>query len=497
MTTFANLVRPYRDAFQEEPKLRSYALTSFVDDLGIAVSTWAMMLLMTNLFVTQRARASLMLPTLLCFLVGTIVSGPLADWAGRHSMLRLARWRWRVVVWSRLLETLMLGVLVFELALGPPTILRILPFAMVAAFSKTAFRPARTAFMVDLLRKKTPQVDVDGRPLVDEQGQPLEYKTHLLAVTSLLRALAAGAAMTGLVFGGRILTLTSGRYWPLFLVDVILHVVVVVVLFLSCHPTRSWGEARLRELVSDVGDENDVVEPGPRPATPGVARRFAGSLVDGARFLLRRDQRPLLVLLAGGVLVELVTESYDGKMMIKHVLSGRDSDVRHAEIAWSLVGLIGVAVAPALTRATGSIGKVFLVTMLLDGAAIAFAGHLASSGRASAIAPFTIVLAVDHTLTLVSGSLVDLAQSSASSAAMRGRVLGTLGFIVIIGDIVVQIVATAVSEAIGISAMLVRVGLVQVAIVALLAVAGGGRLWRFGLRSDARVASASPLAEAA
>src|SRR5262249_44805419 len=160
----------------DEPKLRAYALASFVDDVGIAVSAWAMMLLATNLFTTQRARASFQLPALVCFLAGTIVSGPLADWVVRGSLQRLARWRWRLVVWARLIEAAFLVILLVELAVGPPTIARVLPLVMVTAFTKTAFRPTRIAFSADLLTKETLQVDADGQPRFDEQGQPLRYK---------------------------------------------------------------------------------------------------------------------------------------------------------------------------------------------------------------------------------------------------------------------------------------------------------------------------------
>ena len=67
---------PIVRAFREEPKLRAFALAHFVDDVGVAVAAWASMLLMTNLFTSQAERAKLMLPSLLAFLVGTIVSGP-------------------------------------------------------------------------------------------------------------------------------------------------------------------------------------------------------------------------------------------------------------------------------------------------------------------------------------------------------------------------------------------------------------------------------------
>ena len=121
MNALRTLVNEYRTAFADEPKMRAYAVASFVDDLGVAVTAWATTLMMTNLFTSQRERASLVLPSLGCFLLGTIVSGPLADWASRRSLLRLAHWRWRVVMWARVASALTLGVLMLELAQGTPT----------------------------------------------------------------------------------------------------------------------------------------------------------------------------------------------------------------------------------------------------------------------------------------------------------------------------------------------------------------------------------------
>jgi hypothetical protein len=169
-------------------------------------------------------------------------------------------------------------------------------------------------------------------------------------------------------------------------------------------------------------------------------------------------------------------------MIVKHVLHGPDEALRHAELTWAIVGVVGVALVPALARAVGSIGRVFLLTMLLDGVVMAVAGVVAAAESRAAIAPFVVVLALDHTLTLVSGSLTDLAQNSASSAAMRGRIAGTYGLVVILGDMAVEAIATPISESLGIPSMLARVGVLQVALVVVLAAIGGKKLWRFGLR---------------
>jgi hypothetical protein len=79
MNVVMRIWRQYGAALRGEPKVRAYALAAFVEDIGVAASTWASTLLMTNLFTDQRTRASLMLPTLGCFLAGTLISGPLAD----------------------------------------------------------------------------------------------------------------------------------------------------------------------------------------------------------------------------------------------------------------------------------------------------------------------------------------------------------------------------------------------------------------------------------
>ncbi len=46
----------------------------------------------------------------------------------------------------------------------------------------------------------------------------------------------------------------------------------------------------------------------------------------------------------------------------------------------------------------------------------------------------------------------------------------------------IEVIATPVSESLGIPAMLVRVRILQIAVVGLISVWGGKRLWRFGLR---------------
>jgi hypothetical protein len=468
---------PYRAALAGEPLMRAYLGAALVDDLGIAVTAWASALLQTDLFVDQRRRMQLMVPTLICFLVGNVVSGPLADWADGRGAAALARWRWRVVIAGRAVETVALASLVLVVAGGAPTVGRVLPYMMVSAFMKTALRPTRIAFEVDLLAEAAPQLDAAGRPLLDEHGQPRLYKTHLIAFGSISGALQSLAALTGLLLGGALLAAVHHAYWPLFAFDVLTNVVFIAVVVVWCRPAPATA----------IGST-------PPLARVGMIRSFAGSVRDGVRFLFARAQRPILALLAGSWMVELVTESYDGKMIARQVLHATDDEVRRAMIIWYLVGIVPALALPLLTRAVGALGRVFLVLMLVDGLVIAWAGRIAGVPAAGAIGAFALVLGLDHALTVGATTLVDVASNSASSAGMRGRIAATYAFFVLIGDLAMEVGATRWSEAVGLARMLVQIGFVQVALVLVIAAIGGRRLWHFGLhaRSSDEGAGALP-----
>jgi hypothetical protein len=470
-----NLFDAYRLALTEEPRMRAYVVAAFVDDVGVAVSVWASQLLMTNVFVDQRTRAHFMMPMLLCFIVGSIVAGPLADRSGvvtggAASPGAIARWRHRLIAFGRAVETTALAVFVVLLARGgPPTMRTVLPYFLVAAFMKTALRPARIAFEADLLVEELPQLDAGGQPLADEVGQPLHYKRHLLTFTALLSFLNVGATFCGLLAGGKLLELAVGDFWKVYACDVATNVIFLAVFVGSCRP---------------LGQGDDRTASGPRLRTPPL-RDFFGSLRAALGFLRSPAQRPLLCLLAGGWMVEVATEFYDGKMILKHVFPGTDDNVRHAQIAWSLVSLGVLAGLPALAARVGRLGRIFLATMLLDGLAIAVAGRVAMAPVAAAIGPFVGALALDRALTDTSGTLMTLAQISACRAEMRGRVAATYAFVVLVSDVVAEGVATAASDSIGIPRMLVAVGLAQVALMAVVAGIGGRALWNFGLHARA------------
>jgi hypothetical protein len=463
------LFAEYSAFMREEPHARAYLGGTLVDDLGIAISAWASALMMTNLSATQHQRASLMLPLLLCFLVGTLISGPLADWAARFSEAALARWRWKVVLVGRAIETVLLGVLVVELSLGPPTIPRVLPYMMVSAFMKTSLRATRIAFSVDLLQRSTTSQGEDGAELKDERGAPLEMKTHLVTFTSLVKFFATAAALGGLVVGGRVMAAVGGRTWVLFAVDVLSNVGFLFVLWRWCAPPED--------------ERSRLLERTPLEVSYDIARHFRENIADGFRFLGAPARRPLLALLAGSWIVEVVSEAYDGKMITKHLLHGSDDAVRWAEIAWTVVVLVGAALLPLVLRRTSKMGKIFVFTMSLDAAVIVLAGLVAQAGEARAIAPFVAVLCLDHSLTLASTTLTDVAQNSVSSAAMRGRIAGTYAILVILGDIASEAMAAMAEDRWGIPGLVVRVGVVQGALVGAIALLGGRGLWHFGLRT--------------
>lgn len=477
-SALARLASDYAAFFRTERRARAYLAGALIDDVGIAVSAWATTLMKTNLVVTQQARATLMLPALLCFLLGTLISGPLADWMSRSSAARLAEWRWKVVLAGRLVETGILGFLVVSLASGPPTVARVLPYVMVSAFMKTGLRATRVAFSVDLLDQESASRDKDGGELKDERGASLRYKTHLVTFSSVTSLLSTLAVLAGLLLGGVVMEKAGGRTWILFAFDVLTNLGFIAALYLGCRPPSDVASAETATL----------------PAAPeGRLRHFARSFADGFRFLARPAQRPLVALLAGAWLVEIITESYNSEMVIKHVLHGSDDAVRYAALAASVVAALGALLLPLIVHRVGSLGKIFVVTMFVDGLVIAVAGKIAGAGVATAVVPFAAVLCFDQSLTLVSGTMAEVAQNSVSSAAMRGRIAGTYAIFVILGDMASEALAAVAEERWGIPGLIVRAGFLQVGLVALIAVAGGRRLWTFGLHVEGTDRPAAPL----
>ncbi len=470
------LIRDYATFLRLEPQARAYLAGGLIDDIGIAVSGWAMTLMMTNLNVTQAARATLMIPSLFCFLLGTLVSGPLADWFARKGALEIARWRWKVVLGGRAIETALLAIGVVVVASAPPTIARILPYFMVAAFMKTGLRATRMAFSVDILQEEVVRRGPNGEELLDEQGAPLRMKSYLVQFLSISSLVSTVAVLIGLVVGGQVMKLVDNRTWILFALDVLTNIGFLVIVYMWCRPMKA------RSPAPEVQTDKPI----------GRFRFFWRSLADGFRFLARPEQRPLVALLAGAWLVEVITEAYDGKMVIKHILSGGDDNVRYAEIVWTLVGVVGALFLPLIAQRVAVIGRIFVVTMFLDGAMIALAGHVAGAKMPSAILPFTAVIAIDQSLTLISGTLTNLAQNSVSSAAMRGRIAGSYAIVVILGDMLSEGLASVAETLYGIPGLVLRAGLLQIGLVGMIVLFGGRALWNFGLQAECASESAEP-----
>jgi hypothetical protein len=259
---------------------------------------------------------------------------------------------------------------------------------------------------------------------------------------ALTSQLSAGAVLLGLALGDKMMSLAAGRVWALFAFDVLTNIVFLAVLTRVPVP-----EARTRDV---------------HRAAP--ARRF-----ELLRFLGARPQRPLVALLFGAWLIEFVDELYDGKMIVRHMLGGSADAVRFSEIAWTLAALAALAALPAIL-ARVRLGVAFTAAMLADGVFIMAAGAFAARGSPSAIAPFALVIGADRALTALASTMTEIAQASATSSEMRGRLNGAWQLWVIVTCIFAQGAATAAESTIGIGGMMRVAGLAQVAMIAGLAI---------------------------
>jgi hypothetical protein len=213
-----------------------------------------------------------------------------------------------------------------------------------------------------------------------------------------------------------------------------------------------------------------------------VLREFSSTIREAWSFLRQPEQRPLLALLFGGWIIELLTEFYDGKMVIKHVLGGTDDHVRYAQVSWSVVSLVVFAALPVLTSKASRLGRIFLVAMLIDGLTIMAAGWSAMTpGRA--VLPFAVALACDRALTDTSGVLMNMAQTSACRPSLRGRVNATWAFVVLVSAVFAEGMATLMAESIGIPRMMMTLGASQIALMLIVAFTVGPLLWNYGFRA--------------
>jgi len=276
----------------------------------------------------------------------------------------------------------------------------------------------------------------------DERGEPRRRKTFLPTFAALTSQLSSGAVLLGLVLGGKMMALAEGRVWALLAFDVLTNIVFLAILATVPVPAAATPSARaLHEPV----------------------RRF-----ELVRFLAARPQRPLVALLLGAWMIEFVNELYDGKMIVRHMLGGSPDAVRWSEITWNLAAVAALAALPAIL-ARVRLGVAFTVAMLADGLVIGVAGAFASRGAPSAIAPFALAIGADRALTAVAATLVDVAQASATSTAMRGRLAGAWQLWVIVTCIFAEGAATAAADSWGIGAMMRVAGVAQIVGIAALA----------------------------
>jgi hypothetical protein len=312
------------------------------------------------------------------------------------------------------------------------------------------------------------------------------YKTHLLSFDAMIAFLSSASLLGGLLLGGKILAWASGHYEPLFLIDVGTNLVFIAFVFFGCHPDRAASKVRAVDLVRDPDP------PPPLAARADAARRnivvealkeVVTSFREAGRFLAQRDQRPLLTLLLGSLLFEWIYECYDGGMIVKQVLHGTDEQFRHIEIGWTCATNVVMALLPILARSVSSIAKIFVLAMVLDGVVIALTG-LATGFGAVALVPVALLLGTDRSLTNAASTLVGVAQNSASSPAIRGRIAALYAFVAILGDIGAEYAAGEMSDRYAIGGMMFFIGLGQVAIIGVLTLIGGRRFWSYGLRVE-------------
>ena len=449
--------RNVRQALREEPRARRYLAANLVDDLGTAVSVWALQILQTDLMKDQRTRASIAVPVLFVMIIGTLAAGPLADYARRWSAAALPRWRRNVLLASRVVETGALGALVVLIASGPLTVARVLPYALVSGFLKTALRPTRMALAVDVLEREERE---EG---TDENGAPRMRKANLAAFAALTAQCSSAAVLGGLFLGGRLMSMAGHRAWILFAFDVLTNVAYLAILA-TVFKTRAPRDSRRR-----IATRRDRPSAGEAEASARATRSAATSArFPVLRFLFARPQRWLLALLGGAWIVEFMDELYDGRMIVRHVLGGSAESVRVAEIGWTLASLVALGALPALLKRV-SLRSAFVVAMILDGAVMAFAGSVVARGGLASLASFVLLIGADRALTALSSTMADLAQASATSPSMRGRMNGAWQLWVIVTCVVAEGAATAASEAWGIGPMIRVAGVAQIFAIGLLA----------------------------
>lgn len=350
---------------------------------------------------------------------------------------------------------------------------------------KAALRPVRMAFEVDILSTKQVQVDDHGKVVLDERGDTRFYAVHLLTLSSTVLFVRSAATVAGMVLGGQLLAMTGNQLLPLLLFDLVTNLLFMIAVVFGCHPDLGPAQVRLRDL---VGTGLGFWYPNPSrspwlPALSGHARSAIYGVREVLTFLRHPAQRPLCWLLLGGWVLEVVTEFYDGGMIVRHVLGGTPDAVRYAQLAWECTELLALACLPVLTRRVDRIAQLFLVAMALDGAALMLAGHLSAGASSTVLVAVSVAFALDRGLVVSSNALLGLAISSASSPGLRGRLVGGFAVVVLVSDLIAEVAATLAAESAGIPGMVLRIGAVQVCALVVITLLGGRTLWNYGLRS--------------
>jgi len=421
-------LQDYYRLFREEPEGRWYLVASFIDDLGIAASLWASQLIMTRLYTSQAARASVQSPILACLILGVLVGGPLADWFGCR-IPALARRRWQVVLLVRTLETIALGYLTWIVAVGSVDVAAIIPYVVVGSLLRALVRPARQSFEADMLRMKQPQVD--GPPII----------VHLPAMIALKELSGTLGGLGGLAIGGWLVTTTGDRMWVLFAVDVASNVAFIAMVIALCRPQSQT----------------------PSPAPIAVDQNGGlKAVVRGAMaFVASPANRAVVIAAICGWMVAFFTEAYDGKMMLMHELKAPDNTVRVAEFTWQTVSATAIVLLPFLGRKLLAWPAMLIVFTAVDGIVFLLAGMFALHGGTTAIPSFIAVLSVDVFMTVACGLMVLLLLAEYTPAELRGRVIGGYLFAVLMGNLAMENLATIAAKAMGIPLMMVSFGAVQ------------------------------------
>jgi len=413
----------YKAFWQEEPLGRMYSVASFIDDLGVAASLWASQLIMTRIYATQDARAQVMTPMIVCLILGTVLGGPLADSLSRNKAL-LPRRRWGVVLVVRALETIALGYLAWQISRGALTVKTVIPYAIVSGLLKALVRPTRQALEADILA-------VREWVSIGVAGKDLAVKVHLAPSMSLRELSGTVAGIAGLAAGGMLLSIVGDRLWILFAFDILTNVVFIVLVFRFCRPAE-YCENEFR-------------------ASSILRWRDVSSLIS-----------PRMMVAAGlGLLVGMVNEAYDGKMILMHVLHVRDEMIRLSELGWQVASISAILLLSYFGSADQVFSKAFPLLVALDGVVIVLAGIAAASGLPLA---FAGVLWIDRFVTVLALYVPILVILDGTAVEKRGTALAAYTLCTLFGSLGAQQGAARLTRSFSVPQMMLGIGAFQAGI---------------------------------